>query len=74
MVASRLPDWLGFDYRTVHKIEKKRRDVSFVEVQELAKALETTVAAVDRQSKAIAVARGKTFLPEQLAKRPPKKR
>jgi len=71
-VAKLLPEWLGFDWTTLHKIEKKRRDVSFVEVQELAKVLGTTVADLDRKAAAIAAARGNQVRPA-VAKRKAKR-
>jgi hypothetical protein len=56
-MAKLLPEWLGFDWSTLHKIEKKRRDLSFVEGQELAKVLDTTVGELDAKAKEIAAAR-----------------
>lgn len=56
-VADRLPEWLGFDWSTLHKIEARRRDVSFVEVQELAKVYGSSVAEIDQQAGMIAAAR-----------------
>ena len=46
-VAAAMPNWLGFDHTMLNKIEHKVRDVSFIEVRELAKILQTTIAELD---------------------------
>lgn len=46
-VAARMPRYLGWDHTTLAKIEKGRRNVSFVESRALARALETNIAAID---------------------------
>ncbi|HEY4215017.1 MAG TPA: helix-turn-helix transcriptional regulator [Steroidobacteraceae bacterium] len=46
-VAARMPKYLGWDHTTLVKVEKGRRNVSFVEARELAKVLETNLAGLD---------------------------
>lgn len=43
-VAARMPEHLGWDHTTLVKIEKGRRNVSFVEAHELARILQTNLA------------------------------
>jgi transcriptional regulator with XRE-family HTH domain len=68
-VARALPKWLGFDYTTVNKIEHKRRNVSFVEVREIAKVLDTNIAALDLQAEAVEHALNSSYRPARRAKR-----
>ena len=46
-VAARMPDYLGWDHTTLVKVEKGRRNVSFVEARALAAILETNLAGLD---------------------------
>jgi transcriptional regulator with XRE-family HTH domain len=46
-VAAAMPKWLGFDHTMLNKIEHKTRNVSFIEVRELARVLRMTVAELD---------------------------
>ena len=46
-VAARMPKYLAWDHTTLAKIENGRRNVSFVEVRELAKILDTNLATLD---------------------------
>jgi transcriptional regulator with XRE-family HTH domain len=47
MVAAQMPKYLGWDHTTVAKIENGRRNISFVEVREFAKILETNLEKLD---------------------------
>ena len=49
-VAAALPKWLGLDNTMLNKIERKTRDVSHVEVRELCKVLNLTVAELDEMA------------------------
>jgi hypothetical protein len=42
-----MPKYLGWDHTILAKVENGRRNVSFVEVRELAKILETNLAGLD---------------------------
>ena len=55
-VVALMPEWLEWDHSTLHKIEKGKRDISFVEVQALAIVLGTTVAELDAQAAALIAA------------------
>jgi transcriptional regulator with XRE-family HTH domain len=46
-VAARMPRHLRWDHTTLSKIEKGRRNISFVEVRELARILETKLETLD---------------------------
>jgi transcriptional regulator with XRE-family HTH domain len=46
-VASRMPKYLGWDHTTLVKVEKGRRNVSFVEARELARILGTNLAGLE---------------------------
>ena len=46
-VAAAMPKWLGFDHTMLNKVEHKTRNVSFIEVRELARVLQMTVAELD---------------------------
>ena len=46
-VAARMPTYLGWDHTTLVKVEKGRRNVSFVETRELARVLGTNLAALE---------------------------
>lgn len=46
-VAARMPKYLGWDHTTLAKIEKGRRNVSFVEARELARVLGTNLAGLE---------------------------
>jgi hypothetical protein len=46
-VAARMPEHLGWDHTTLVKVEKGRRNISFVEARELARILETNLAGLD---------------------------
>jgi hypothetical protein len=46
-VAARMPKYLGWDHTTLVKIEKGRRNVSFVEARELARILGTNLAGLE---------------------------
>jgi hypothetical protein len=46
-VAARMPKHFGWDHTTLVKIEKGRRNISFVETRALAPILETNVASID---------------------------
>lgn len=55
-IAKRLPAWLEWIYTTVAKVEKGRRNLSFVEVREYAKVVGVTVAMVDKRATRLAAA------------------
>jgi transcriptional regulator with XRE-family HTH domain len=42
-VASRLPTWMHFDHSKLGRVERGERDVSYAELREIAKAIETTI-------------------------------
>ena len=46
-VAARMPEHLGWDHTTLVKIETGRRNISFVEARELARILQTNLAALE---------------------------
>jgi transcriptional regulator with XRE-family HTH domain len=46
-VAGRMPKYLGWDHTTLVKVEKGRRNVSFVEARELARILGTNLAGLE---------------------------
>ena len=46
-VAARMPEHLGWDHTTLVKVEKGRRNISFVEARELARILGTNLAGLD---------------------------
>lgn len=46
-VAARMPKYLGWDHTTLVKVEKGRRNVSFVEARELARILQTNLAGLE---------------------------
>ena len=72
-VAAALPKWLGLDHTMLNKIEHKTRNVSFIEVRELAKVLRTPVAEIDATAAELEAGRSH---PVTVArpKRPRKKR
>jgi transcriptional regulator with XRE-family HTH domain len=55
-LADRLPAWLEWGHTTVAKIETNRRNLSFVEVREIAKVLGMDIATVDRRAAELAAA------------------
>jgi transcriptional regulator with XRE-family HTH domain len=69
-VVAALPRWLGLDNTMLNKIEHKTRNVSHIEVRELARVLKTTVAELDEMAGKLEAGR---HLPLN-AKRPRKKR
>ena len=46
-LAGRMPKYLGWDHTTLVKVEKGRRNVSFVEARELARILGTNLAGLE---------------------------
>jgi transcriptional regulator with XRE-family HTH domain len=56
-LARRLPKWLHWRYTTVAKMENRRRNLTFVEAREYAKAVGMTVAMVDRRAAKLAAGR-----------------
>ena len=48
-----MPKWLGFDNTMLNKVERKTRDVSHIEVRELCRVLECTVAELDESAEAL---------------------
>lgn len=56
-VAERLPGWLEWIHTTVGKVEKGRRNLSFVEAREYAKVVGITIAVVDKRAAALAAGR-----------------
>ncbi len=52
-VAARMPKYLGWDHTTLSKVEKGRRNISFVESRELAQILETNLASLEVAVKAV---------------------
>ena len=72
-VAAAMPKWLGFDHTMLNKIEHKTRNVSHIEVRELAKVLRITVAELDKT--AAELERGRSHpVTVARAKRPRKKK
>ena len=55
-LADRLPAWLEWIHTTVAKVEKGRRNLSFVEVREYAKVVGITIAMVDKRAADLAAA------------------
>jgi transcriptional regulator with XRE-family HTH domain len=72
-VAAAMPKWLGFDHTMLNKIEHRIRNVSHIEVRELAKVLRTTVAELDAKALELETGRHLPVTPAR-AKRPRKKR
>ena len=72
-VAAALPKWLGLDNTMLNKIEHKVRDVSFIEVRELAKVLRTTIAKLDATASELEAGRSHPVT-EARGKRARKKR
>lgn len=52
-VAARMPRHLGWDHTTLVKIEKGRRNISFIETRALAPILELNVATIDLSLEAL---------------------
>jgi transcriptional regulator with XRE-family HTH domain len=69
-VAARMPKHLGWDHTTLVKIEKGRRNISFVETRELAPILELNIATIDLSMEALENA---NFTPAPEP-RPPRKK
>lgn len=42
-VTAKLPDWMGYQFSTLAKIERGERDISYAELRELAQVLGTDV-------------------------------
>jgi transcriptional regulator with XRE-family HTH domain len=47
VVAARLPGWMDFDFSKLARVERCVRDVSYAELREIARALETSIAELD---------------------------
>jgi hypothetical protein len=74
-VVALMPEWLEWDHSTLHKIEKGKRDISFVEARALAIVLGTTIAELDAQATALIAALRNQVVPadappRRKAKRP----
>ena len=67
-VVSRLPEWMGFQFSTMGKIERGERDVSYAELREIAQVLGTSVATLALRVEEIVAAK------DQAAGRARKKR
>lgn len=52
-VAAQMPKYLGWDHTTLVKVEKGRRNVSFVEARELARILRTNLAGLEMAVEAL---------------------
>jgi hypothetical protein len=58
-VVARLPEWMNFQFSTLGKIERGVRDVSYAELREIARVIDTTVAALDQRVDEIEAAKAK---------------
>jgi len=70
-VAAQMPRHLGWDHTVVTKIEKGRRNISFVETRELAGVLELNISTIDLSIEALENA---NFKPAPDTRRPRKKK
>jgi hypothetical protein len=58
-VVARLPEWMDFQFSTLGKIECGVRDVSYVELREIARVIGTAVSALDQRVDDIEAAKAK---------------